>query len=544
MEGRRVLLVLVAGLVVLSGVALPVAANKTVTGEPDLSVSSPTGPVQASERTTLTVTLANDGNLNRGVLDRPDFEREVQTARNVRVRLLESEIDAPIDVKTGTLAVGQIGPTDSTELEFTLETGTIAPGTYNLPVEVEYGYTTSIVFGQFEQPEFVRTSETIRTSVQLRVEDRAQFEVVSEGSNQLFAGDTGDLSFTVENVGSRTASRASIQLTSGTPGLYFGSPSAPQDQTSLFVRSLEPGESRNLTTQIGATGETRPGSYPIETVVIYQNTNDVRQESDPLRTGATVRPERTFVLRNLETERLRVDEREARITGEIVNRGEAMAHAVSVSMTDPGTIEPTNGESAVGNLAPGGSAPVAFTVTVPGDAEPGTNTVRFDVEYENDAGDLRRTDEPLRQSVTVGPEREQFEIVGVATTISPGGSATLDVEVRYAGAAPVSAVNAKLFASDPLSSSDDGAFLGRMAPGSTATASFRVSAAGSALVKEYASALQLRYEEADGDTRFTDDISIGVPVSESEGGGPPLVPIAVGAVVVLALAGYVVVRRA
>jgi MYXO-CTERM domain-containing protein len=54
----------------------------------------------------------------------------------------------------------------------------------------------------------------------------------------------------------------------------------------------------------------------------------------------------------------------------------------------------------------------------------------------------------------------------------------------------------------------------------------------------------VRYEEADGDTKFTDDLSIGVPVSESEGGGPPLVPIAVGAVVVLALVGYAVVRRA
>jgi hypothetical protein len=544
MERRRSLLVLVAGLVVLSGVSLPAAANTVVSGEPDLSVSSPTEPVQASERTTLTVTLANDGDLSQGDLDRPDYEAQVQTARNVKVRIPESAIDAPIDVRTGTLSIGRLGSPDSRDLSFALEVGEAAPGTYRIPIEVEYDYTSSIVYGPFEQPEFVRTSDTVRTSVRLRVEDRAQFEVVSEGSNRLFAGDTGDLSFAIENVGSRTASRASVRLTSGTSGVYFGAPDDRQRQTSLFLRSLEPGESRNLSTQVGASAETMPGSYPIETVVIYQNTNDVRQESDALRTGVTVRAEREFVLRDVETERLRVDESEARLTGEIVNRGEGTARAVSVRMAESGSITPTNGESAVGDLAPGEAKPVAFTVSVPGDAEPGTNTVRFDVEYENGAGDLRRADEPLRQSVTVGPEREQFEVVDVATTVSPGASATLDVEVRYTGTEPVSAVNAKLFASDPLSSADDGAFLGRMAPGSTTTASFRVSAAGNALVKEYASALQVRYEEADGDTKFTDDLSIGVPVSESEGDGPPLVPIAVGAVVVLALVGYAVVRRA
>jgi hypothetical protein len=526
----------------LAMVATPVAANTVVVGSPDVSVTSPTGPVQASERTTLRVVVANDGTVEDGTQDRPDYENQVTTARNVRVRIDESRLASGIDVRTGTVSIGRLPSPESAPLDFDLEVGNVSPGRYRIPIVVEYGHIRAINYDRFEQPEFSDTTETVRTSVVLVVEDRPQFEVVSEGANRLFAGDTGTLAFTIENTGTRTARRASVQLATGSPGLFFGPPASPQQSSSLYVDALEPGETRRLTAQIGASSDVSPGDYPITATVAYRNQNDVVQTADPIRTGVTVRPERTFELRELRTERFRVDEAEARVTGRLVNTGEGTARNVAVRLQGSGPVTPTSGETAVGDLAPGESARVNFTAAVAGDAEPGTTSARFTVEYENAAGDVRTLDDPLRRSLSIGPEREPFRIVDVSTGLTPGGSAQLAVQVEYVGAEPVRAANAKLFASDPLSAPDDGAYLGSVAPGETRTATFQVSAAGSALAKTYDSAIEIRYDEPDGDTRFTDSLPIGVPVRESDGGLPT--PLIVGAVVLaLAALGYVGYRR-
>ncbi|MFB6160103.1 MAG: COG1361 S-layer family protein [Haloferacaceae archaeon] len=533
----------VAVVLVLATAAVPpAAANTLVVGEPEVSVSSPTGPVQASQSTAVTVVVSNAGDLEQGDPEKPGYERQVTTARNVRVRLQEGGVDAPIQVQTGTRTLGSLPTGEAVPLKFDLEVGRAKPGTYRIPVVVEYDYTRAINYDRFEQPEFTETTEEVRTTVTLRVESRPQFEVTSGGTDGLFAGDSGTLEFTLRNVGSRTATNATVALTSGASGVAFGSAANPQRSTSLYVDSLAPGESRTLSAKVRAGADVSPGSYPVEAVVTYENRNGVTQRADPLTVGVTVRPDRRFALRDLRTERFRVDESEARIRARIVNTGDAPARNVVVALEGSSPVAATNGESAVGDLAPGEAKPVSFTVDIAGDAEPGTNSFRFGVEYENADGEVLTADDPIRKAIAIGPEQNPFEVVDVATTVTPGGSARLDVRVRYAGAEPVSAVNAKLFTSDPITSSDDGAYLGRIEPGETATASFQVSAGGSALVKEYDASIELRYDEADGDTKFTDGLPVGVPVSEPSG-GPPLIPIAVGSLVVLAAAGYVVANR-
>lgn len=544
MSSRRVAALSLSVLLVLAALSLPAGANTAVVGEPEVSVSSPTGPVQASSTPGLTVVVTNDGSLDQGDPRNPQYEQQVTTARNVQVEVVESGIDAPIDVRTGSQTLGTLPTGESIPLDYRLEVGNATPGTYQVPVRVEYTYTRAIIYDQFEQPEFVTTTETVRTTVSLRVEARPQFRVTTGGTDGLYAGDTDRLALTVENVGTRVATDARLGLSAGAPEVYFGPTNAPQRQTGAFVGRLAPGERREVAVRVGAIDDAEPGSYPVRTNVTYENTNGVTERADPRTVGVTVGAERAFALRNLETERFRVDESEARVRADLVNVGEAPARRVVVRMRggSDSPVTPTNGEAAVGDLAPGESAPVRFTVSVAGDAEPGTNSFAFAVEYENAAGAVRTVSDPLRQALTIEPRQERFEVTNVSASVSPGGSGTLDVTLRYTGEEPVSAVNARFFPTDPLSSADDGAFLGELAPGETATATFAVSAGGSALPKTYDSSVEVRYDEPDGDMRFTDGLPVGVPVNESDG-GPPVVPIAVGAVIVLAGGAYVLLRR-
>ena len=540
---RRITILAVVGCLLLAPV-VPAMASSVVTGNPELSHSVADNTFQPNQRAQLTVVTTNDGNIEDGGIGR--FEEQVQTARSVQMNVREGRIDAPIDVKTGTVTTGSIGPGGAAQFSFDLEIGDAEPGTYTVPVEITYRHARAVIYDETPtgpaEIEYVWMDRERTAELKIRIEERAEFDVVSEGTNQLFAGDTGSLSFTIKNTGSQTAANASVRLSSGASGLFFGSPSTPAAETGVFVRSLDPGETRRVSVQVGATEDVTPGEYPVDAVVSYRDENDIGQRSDTLTAGVTVRAERTFAMDGIETSNFRVDESEARITGEITNTGPAPARNVVVRMRDHGTVTPTNGESAVGTLGPGESAEVSFTTAIASDAEPGSNSFAFDVEYENADGDVLTAANPIRKTAVVEPERDRFEVSNVSTTVTPGGTAQLSADVRYVGDEPISAVNARLFTSDPLSTSDDGAFLGAMEPGDTATATFRISATSDALPKQYASSIEVRYDEADGDTEFTDGMPIGVPVSEPSG-GPPVPPVVVGAVVVLAVIGGVVWYR-
>jgi len=540
---RRITILAVVGLLLFAPV-VPAVASSVVTGNPELSYSVADDTFQANEQAQLTVVATNDGNIEDGGVGR--FEEQVQTARSVQMNVREGQIDAPIDVKTGTVTTGSIGPGGAAQFSFNLEIGDAEPGTYTIPVEITYRHARAVIYDETAtgpaEIEYVWMDRERTAELTIRIDERAEFDIVSEGTNQLFAGDTGSLSFTIENTGSQTAANASVRLSSAASGLFFGSPSAPAAETGVFVRSLDPGETRQVSVQVGATNDVTAGEYPVNAVVTYRDENDIGQRSDTLTAGVTVRGERTFAMDGIETSNFRVDESEARITGEITNTGPAPARNVVVRMRDHGTVTPTNGESAVGTLDPGESAEVSFTTAITSDAEPGSNSFAFDVEYENADGDVLTAANPIRKTAVIDPERDRFEVSNVSTTVTPGGTAQLTADVRYVGDEPISAANARLFTSDPLSTSDDGAFLGELEPGDTATATFRISATSDALPKQYASSIEVRYDEADGDTEFTDGMPIGVSVNEPAG-GPPVPPIVVGALVVLAVIGGVVWYR-
>ncbi len=533
--------ILLCVLVVTSIAAVPVSADSSVYGNPELSLSVSDNTYRSSESATLSIVASNNGRLEQG--GPAQYEQEVQTAQSVQMKVLEEQIDAPIDVKTGTVTAGAIPDSGTGRFDFNIEIGAAEPGTYEIPVEVQYKYVRMVTYGGVDGPEYEWRTVTREKSVTVEVEDRPQFEVVNDDNNAVFAGDTGKLSFTLENTGTRTATSSSVQLTTQSPTIFFGTMQNPQSSTSLYVPSLQPGERANLAVQVGAAAETQAGSYPVNLAVSYENQNGVTETSDTLTTGVTVNPERTFEIRDIETKRFRVDEGEAKINAQVVNTGSGSVSNVAVRIGDTAVVTPTNGESAIGDLGPGESQPVSFTVSIPASAEPGTNTFPFIVEYENQDGDVRTTSSPIRKSISIGAEQDPFTVVNVSTAVSPGTTETVDVEVQYNGEEPISAANAKLFVSDPISTSDDGAYLGEMQPGETKTATFTVSAGSEATVKAYDASVEVRYDEADGDTKYTDGLPVGIALSPSSGG----LPIPMSVIGVLALLGVgaiaVVYRR-
>ncbi|MCG1004953.1 MULTISPECIES: COG1361 S-layer family protein [Halobacterium] len=396
------MVVLVVGSIGTAGLSGTVAAQESgeVIGQPNISFATTTGDVSAGKTDTLSLSITNRGKIDKG--GPSQYENRVTTARGMTMSL--DDENSPIDINVGELAVGNV-PTGSSQVDVPITVAESAePGTYKIPVEYEYQYTRAVDYDAYgaEYSDFTRTQTG---SITVAVTEEAQFEVVSEGTNNVFAGDTGNLSFTLKNTGTRTATAASVRLSTQSSSIYFGSRSSASASTSLYVPSLDPGEKTTLSTQVGAGSETAAGSYPADVVVSYRNHNGVIETSDTLTTGVTVRPERSFELRDVSTENFRVDESEARINATIVNTGPGNAQNVAVQLGQTSTVTATNGESSVGDLAVGESASVSFTVSIPASAEPGTNTFPFTVQYENADGDVRTTETPIRKSIMISSER-------------------------------------------------------------------------------------------------------------------------------------------
>jgi hypothetical protein len=643
-------LIVVVGLT-LTGVPV-VSADEQVVGNPDIEVSVQDNRINSNERTQLTVQVTNDGEIEQGGLAR--FEERVQTARNLRLEIDESEIDAPIEVKSGPALVGTLRQR-GTQARFDIEVGDAEPGQYRVPIELEYSFTRIASYdpggANPEYDDFTRTETRFVTIV---VESRPEFELATDRTRNLFAGDTGQLDITVENTGTQTATDATATLTSQTEGLYFGSPENRSPSTRVFISDLTPGERRDISVKVGASDELSRGAYPVGVQVDYENENGVIERSDSVTAGVVVGPERRFALRNVTTENLQVGQSGATVTAELVNVGEApasdavlrLASQGAVTATAPesavGTMEPgesrrvrfvvsvspeaepgsrvltfvpefenadaevrtadtirqsvlvsrgisftvenietdglrvseanvnvtgqvrntgnttarnavvrlssgtavqiTGAESAVGDLSPGETRPVNFRVAVPEDAEPGTRSLTFGVEYENQNGDLKQNLSPIRRPVEVGPERDQFVVENINTSLTAGGSSEVIVTVQNNGDTPVGDTTMRLFVNDPLSSSDNSAFLGTIEPGERKQATFQLSAGGSAISKEYQGAVEVRYEDRTGDSQLADGISVGIPVAESSGGLPlPFIGLGIG--MVLLGGGLFIYRR-
>ncbi len=533
---RSLLAVGFALLVVLSAVPLAAAAENQVIGRPDLSLSVPDNRVVPGEATTIRVLVVNDGVLVRGGPER--FTTRVTTARATTLDIG----DVPgLDIETESVAVGQVpeGVVGPVEVDVTVPEG-VPPGRYELPMTVSYTYTGVVTYDEEapnDNPQFNDRSVTRRLSVPVVVEERARFRVVDvETGVQI--GDNGTMAVSVTNVGTELAREASVQLTSANSDLSFGGVATAES----FVGTWAPGETKTATFPANLVEDAELRDYTLTGAVTYTDTDGIVRTSNELRTSVRPLAEQSFSLSDVSST-LRVNY-EGTVEGRVTNDGPApVSDAVVVFRPASANFDAGETEFAVPDLAAGDSAEFAFDVEVSSAADPGSRQLSFVVQYENEDGDVRTSD-PLTARIDVGPERDPFTVEASESTLAAGDAGRLTLTVTNAEDETLSDISAKLFVDDPISSSDDEAFVDSLEPGESAEITFQISTGGSTFAKDYPVSVDFEYDREDGTTQVSDSFRLPVTVEESSGGGLPFgLIVGVGAVVLLGAAVVVVRRR-
>lgn len=501
--------VLVAIFVVASIAAAPTASAD----DPEFSAYPAQDTLVPGTESELTVQLVNAR----------EGDDRVETARVVRATL--GSDDAPVSIQSGTVVVEQIpgGGVAPISFQVAVDAGAAA-GTYQLPLDLTYEHGSET------------TTETVDVTVE--IERRAQFQVVETDADAT-VGDTGTISVTLENVGEETAHDARATFTSQSADVAFGEASS----TSRFLGAVEPGETVTTEVSVGVAEDAKEHAYSLGVEVAFEDDGGMAKTSRSLSVGFVPAPEQRFTFGNVDSD-LRVGE-ERTLTLTVENRGPKTAHDAVVRYVGEGpNVHHEETEYAVGDLEPGESAEVTFEIEVSDGAGAGPRQLTYVVEYDNDDGNTRQSD-PLRAQVDVAEKRQLFDVTPNDARVGSGSSTAIEFEVTNRGEESVRDVNAKLFVNDPLSSSDDEAYVSELAPGESTTITFQVAASDSALQKSYPVSVDFQYDTPDGDTELSDTYRVPVEVTRPEDSDVPIRLFVAGivAVGVVAVLGWTWWRR-
>ncbi|WP_435074729.1 COG1361 S-layer family protein [Halorubrum sp. HHNYT27] len=498
-----------------------------VRGAPELTVTTPSATLTPGQTNQLTLQISNNGDMDIG---NGDTRAIVTTARNVRVTADAG--GTPIDVETGTLAIGSV--TENRPGEATLAVNVpenVEQGTYEIDVELEYSYTYQQSGGVT-----IDREKTVDAEVDVRISDDARFEIVNVSTDARIGG-AGTLEAEIENVGADTARDATVVLESASSGLTFG------DRASDAARidELAPGETATVTYDVGFAPGAPVRQYALRGSVQFETSEGLQRADQSISAGVVPGPEQRFSVGNVESN-LYVGE-EGEIIGTVTNDGPNEARNVVVQFTEgSANVIPIERSVAVGTLAPGESGEFRLPIEIGEEAKAIDRTADIVVQYRNAEFEARAYQD-LELVYAVQAEREQFELAVEDREIEAGGQRTLEVTVTNNLDEPVENVEARLFADSPLDSDDDEGFVAVLEPGESTTLAFDLTASESATAKTYPVSFDFRYDDANGNSQLSDTTRIPISVVASEGGFPIGLGLGALAVIVVLGAGVYAYRR-
>src|SRR5208283_2558205 len=188
---------------------------------------------------------------------------------------------------------------------------------------------------------------------------------------------------------------------------------------------------------------------------------------------------------------------------------------VQILQDDDSPVSPVDSSVYIGAFPAGSTVSCQYKVSVAKDAENKTYPVDVIVVYQDNEGDFVPSQTQV-VGVNVG-NKVSFAIQSPPVEMSPGSKRTIQVEYQNTGDSTVYSAEARISVVAPFTSSSDIAYLGDLAPGQSAVASYQISVASDATIKEYGLDSEIRYNDALDDTYVSDPMKISIDVKNLAG---------------------------
>lgn len=209
--------------------------------------------------------------------------------------------------------------------------------------------------------------------------------------------------------------------------------------------------------------------------------------------------------------------------------------AILVSDTEYIKVEPTASLQTVEELKTGYTTNLRYTIKVDGDAPAGNYELLLPISYQYQANvrtatadiinlgltdtkyvrDYKTKTETLKLRVSL-ENKPKLEVTNVSGNLVQGESRAIEVTYKNSKEGVAKDALARIIVMSPLSAEKTIVRLGDMGPGESKTARFEISASPEALVKNYGINSEIKYINEDGETSFSENMKINVPVEVAE----------------------------
>ncbi|AKB13768.1 MAG TPA: COG1361 S-layer family protein [Methanosarcina thermophila] len=241
----------------------------------------------------------------------------------------------------------------------------------------------------------------------------------------------------------------------------------------------------------------------------------------------------------------------------------AVGILATLKSEDP-NIKVKSGPQQAGTLRQGkqSASPTKFTIEINKNASAGTYPLTLELSYQyqhnvqvggdefdattgvvtNKEVGIWYENKTQTQTLNIKVKKEPyFEVTNVTGDLYPDEGGMLRVTYKNIGEEPAKDATVRISAADPISTTDDQAYLGTLNPGESAVAIFDMDVDETATPKPYSLNSEILYEDADGHDQVSDSIKINtevLPAKESLPGYQTVTGVAF-----MALAAFFVMLR-
>jgi len=220
---------------------------------------------------------------------------------------------------------------------------------------------------------------------------------------------------------------------------------------------------------------------------------------------------------------------EVKLDGRIVD---ATGIIASLSVDPDSPLEVKSPAQQVGSIKSGQNAlsPIKFDIKIARKAKAGEYNLHLNLSYDyqkyaqisNPNATAQTYDASywygmMNQNQTLKLKvktKADFEVVQTTGSLYAGREDVVEIAIKNTGEEDAKDARAIINPSDPLSTTDDQAFLFTIKPGDTVVASYKIKADSKAVPKTYAVDTVIRYENPDGDIKYSSTLQAPVEVKE------------------------------
>lgn len=364
------------------------------------------------ENATITVVIRNSGTaevmyIDQGTLPQADIPT---TAKLLAVGLTSG--GAPINITTGTQALGDLASPGITSVPFSAKiTSDANLGTYTLPLEVQYSYLSNSLANQpaSDQVHSVYTPVNVTIPLTIRIQPVVQVTVLDAEASGLAVGTEGYVNLTLKNTGYQDGTQATVKI------LQHGTSAIVPTDNSVYIGDFPRNGTVTCLYKVSVSADAQQQTYPVDVVVSYTNSdgNVVTSATDTV--GIPVAGKITFTVVSPPAEIAQGSDTIINITYK--NTGAITARSAEARLTIYSPLSSDDSEAYLGDIPPGSTVTARYAVSAGSNAATGTYPLDTEVRYR-DQLDNSQTSDTFTANVTVTPAPPAASLVWVAEIVA------------------------------------------------------------------------------------------------------------------------------